>query len=158
MVLPEQEVSRVVHVALPGPYSGAGVEAWEGRFARAQEDTYVAVVGTAQALVRSRLRADLPVLVVTSGTQRVLEGDLVLPELSPVQGACLAASQEYPNLRFRLLDVDTGADLDALAESIVAESVSGAGAVVARRNGRRLVRRFRQCAVPAPNWIPLEGA
>jgi phthiocerol/phenolphthiocerol synthesis type-I polyketide synthase E len=152
---PEGEVLRVVHLAMPTVDSDerGSNETWSDRFAREQERAYLTVVELAQALVRSRVHAQVQVLVVTSRTQRVLADDVLLPERAPIEAACLTVSQEYPNLRFRLLDVDPDEDATTLADGIVTETAGGAGTVVALRGARRLVRRYRGAAMP-----PLEGA
>lgn len=143
------DVRRIVHLTGPFDLDGSDRVDWPTRFNREQQRGYFSVVRLAQALVRSRVHGQVDVLVASSGTQRVQNGDVVRPERRLLEAACLTVSQEYPNLRFRVIDLDPAADVDSCADQLVTESVAGTGFLVAVRAGHRLVRRYRPTKLSA---------
>jgi acyl transferase domain-containing protein len=77
--------------------------------------------------------------VVTAGSQRVLPGDPVRPELATVVGPCRLMPVEYPRVRTRLVDIDATTEHRELLAELRAEP---AEPVVALRGGRRWVPAY----------------
>jgi NAD(P)-dependent dehydrogenase (short-subunit alcohol dehydrogenase family) len=74
--------------------------------------------------------------IVTSGSQRVLDGDRVQPGLATVLGPCRLIPVEYPRVRTRLIDIDAGTPAQALLAELRAEP---SDQVVGLRGARRWV-------------------
>jgi acyl transferase domain-containing protein len=101
------------------------------------------------------------ILVGTVGGASVLDEPVRRPEVALSLGPVLSLPTEVPGLRMRAVDLrfeGAGAHLQASAE-LVAEAAAADGEdVVARRAGRRWVRRVERITVaqPGPGDLPLK--
>lgn len=93
-------------------------------------------------------------VIATAGAHAVLDEPVVRPGAATAFGPVLALPGEVPGLSIRLLDL--GADPAGLDPEVAAAAMVGEAAaadsenLVARRAGRRWLRRFEQCRLPAP--------
>lgn len=139
---------RVVHcwTADPGPVSDEPTVA-HGELNRG----FFSLVRWAQAVGPELMVTPQRWDVVSSEVFAVLGDEPVNPVKATIQGVCRVASQEYPSLRCRQLDLPPPGsgpvDLDALADRVLLELASPAdgGAVALRGAGR-----WAQQPVPAP--------
>jgi acyl transferase domain-containing protein/ubiquinone/menaquinone biosynthesis C-methylase UbiE len=98
----------------------------------------------AKALSGQATVRPLPMLLLASGTTRLLDTDLMDPPRALGAGIARVLPQEYPGLHVSHLDLDGS---DARAEMVLAELAAGTPEpAVAIRNGMRFVERFE----PAP--------
>ncbi|GAA3836620.1 hypothetical protein GCM10022226_68230 [Sphaerisporangium flaviroseum] len=74
--------------------------------------------------------------IVTVGSQRVLPGDAVRPELGTLLGPCRLIPVEYPRVQTRLIDIDVATSPREVLTELRAEP---ADQVVGLRGGRRWV-------------------
>jgi len=122
--------------------------------------THHALVTAAAALEPLREASDpLPIIVATVGLQSVLDEPIRFPERAAVLGPVLALPTEIPTLRMRAVDLDllddrgdgtAKASVERAAAALVEEAATpDRESVVARRSGRRWVRRVERIAVPA---------
>ena len=98
----------------------------------------------AHALSGQQTMRPLPLLIVASGTTRVLGREAMDPPRALGVGVSRVLPQEHPGLRVTHIDVDSSPHV---AEIVVAELAAGApSAALAIRNGTRFVEAFE----PAP--------
>jgi acyl transferase domain-containing protein len=98
-------------------------------------------------------------LVVTSGMQDVVGGDLTAPEQATVLGPCRVIGREYPHVSCRSVDLALSPsgteDLSRLVEQLIIETAAAPAAAVAFRSGRRWVQDYQmQHLPPAGNLQP----
>jgi NAD(P)-dependent dehydrogenase (short-subunit alcohol dehydrogenase family) len=121
---------------------------------------YHALVALATALEPSP-SAPVRVVVATEGGASVLDELVRRPEAALALGPVLTLPTELPGLRMRAVDLRIGGGgpaLEAAARELVAELAAEDGEdVVARRAGRRWVRRVEKVIAPppAPGALPL---
>jgi NAD(P)-dependent dehydrogenase (short-subunit alcohol dehydrogenase family) len=90
----------------------------------------------------------LTVIIATSGAESVLDEPVRDPQAALSLGPVLTLPTEFAGLRMRAVDVDLD-DVDASAKALVEEAALGDGEqLVARRAGRRWVRRFERVTLP----------
>ena len=93
-------------------------------------------------------------IVISSGLQRVVEGDSVEPEKAPLLGLGRVLQQEVEGLLFRSVDIEAPvgdrSSAARVARQILGEIDSGRDPIVAYRQGRRYVRAFESRAVEPP--------
>jgi acyl transferase domain-containing protein len=75
--------------------------------------------------------------VVTSGSHRVLPGDLIRPEVATMLGPCRLIPVEYPRVRTRLVDIDTATTPGSMGALLAELRADPVDQVVALRGGRR---------------------
>ena len=104
----------------------------------------IAALSLAQAAVRSAVQQPPRLLFVTRGAYAVSAGDAVSAAASALIGFARVLTQEHPELRATVLDLEPGCkDTPALVEEFIAELQPGAGEPeVAVRNGQRFVPRL----------------
>jgi acyl transferase domain-containing protein/acyl carrier protein len=91
------------------------------------------------------------IVVATRGAQSVLDERVQDLDALLVTGPVLSLPTEVPGLRMRAVDLDPGraGELDAAARALVEEAaLDDGGALVARRGGRRWVRRHEATRLP----------
>jgi acyl transferase domain-containing protein/acyl carrier protein len=123
---------------------------------------FLSLLYLAQALARAESKAPVRMVVVTSGTQDVVGGDLTSPEKATVLGPCRVIPQEMAHVACQAIDIEVQSGLAgnrALARLVIAELVTGqADAVVAYRKGHRWVNTVEPTRMePANGNLPLES-
>ncbi len=110
-------------------------------------------VETIRALAfSSNYRKSLTIHFLTKEFHDVLGDELAQPKWSFLLGSCLVATQEFPGIRCRQLDLDSCDD--RVAEMVLAECLTpDAESCVAWRRGRRWVRDYAQ--VPLNEASPM---
>lgn len=97
--------------------------------------------------------APLRMVVATAGAHSVVDEAVAAPGTAVAFGPVLALPGEVPGLSMRLLDLAArleAIETQAAAAAVVAEAAAGdAENLVARRAGRRWLRRFESCRLPA---------
>jgi acyl transferase domain-containing protein/acyl carrier protein len=123
-------------------------------FRRTQETGFLSLVHLAQAFAKLNIAQSIHVGVFSTHLQIVLGDERIDPAKATYAGACKVASQEYPQLRFRSVDLsmeDSGNE-DKWIDRIIGElTLEPFEATVAYRRGRRWVQRFDQLEQPAPS-------
>lgn len=110
-------------------------------FDEAQERSFFSLILLAQAFATSGGSAKVNIGVVSECLQSVLGNEQLRSAEATVLGACKVISQEYPNLRCRLIDI--AKPQSRLPELLVREMSSEKfEAVVAYRNESRWVQSF----------------
>jgi len=145
----KQYPSRILHIwsAEPSAELSAkpSADATIQLFDEAQHRSFYSVTFLAQALAKSGKASPVQIGVVADSLHAVLEDENLRSSEATVLGACKVISQEYPNLRCRLIDVVAAQAQDKLAECVVRElSVERFSPVVAYRNGRRWIQEYEQ--------------
>ena len=99
----------------------------------------------AYAFSRQLTVRPLPILIVTAGTARVCDADVIDPARALSAGIARVLPQEHPGLRLAHIDVDGG---EGTAEMLAAELSAGAPEpAVAIRGKRRFTERFESEAI-----------
>ncbi|HEU4534838.1 MAG TPA: SDR family NAD(P)-dependent oxidoreductase, partial [Polyangiaceae bacterium] len=128
--------THVVHAFGLGEASEAGLDAAE--FWRAQGRGALSLLWSARLLGQRPERTSL--VVLANGLHDLTGREALRPEQAPLLGACRSVSLEYPHLRCRLLDLEAArpapAELEWLADRVVAEARSEGDAAVALYRGR----------------------
>jgi phthiocerol/phenolphthiocerol synthesis type-I polyketide synthase E len=117
---------------------------------------FLDVLELGRRLANEAPRSPVDVLVVTRGAQRVVATDAPTLGAPTVEAACLTLTQEYPDIRMRLLDLpapgagtdDAGNDAAATL-SVLEEAGTRSGVLVARRDGQRWEQRYVALPLPA---------
>jgi acyl transferase domain-containing protein len=128
--------------------SGAAVspEVSPESFADSQSKGFDGLLVLAQALGEHMLTEPLRLLVVTDNMQEVTGEESLAPEKATLLGLCKVIPQEYPQFTCRSVDVmlpARAADVEALADNLVAELKAGEpGVSVAYRGRHRWVQAF----------------
>jgi len=118
-------------------------------FDEAQQRSFYSLVYLAQALGKGGAGSAVQIGVVTDGLQSVTGGENLRSYESTVAGACKVISQEYPNIRCRLIDIERSQP--GVAASLLNEITTATSeAVVAYRNGRRWLQRYEAVRLDAP--------
>jgi len=145
---------RIVHLwsLTPGDYGCAPTAA---RFASMQENGFHSLMRLVQALGGEGLEPDTRIAVVSNGLYEVGGDEMLIPEKATLIGPAMVATQEYPGLVCRCLDMDIAADdADRRAELVsqLITEIAGeqAGVAVAYRRGRRWVQAYEQVRLAAP--------
>ncbi|MEU1124607.1 beta-ketoacyl synthase N-terminal-like domain-containing protein [Streptomyces sp. NPDC005899] len=92
----------------------------------------------------ARRRADVDVLIATTGARQVTADERPHPELALLAGPARVLPQEYPGIRVTEVDLDPTAAPEAAARLIAAElrHAAGSAPVVAHRGAERRALRF----------------
>ena len=90
----------------------------------------------------------LPFIVATVGAQTVLDEPVHFPARAAVLGPVLALPFEMPSIRLRAVDVELSKVARAAADIIAEASIRDLETIVARRAGKRWVRRLERIAIP----------
>ncbi len=116
------------------------------------ESAYSAVVALTEGIAMSARGAPIHIVAASAGAASVLDEPVQNPEWASTLGPVLVLPTEVPGLRMRSIDLDIRAgtiNAEAAAEALVEEAASSDGeTLVARRGGRRWVRRFERIALP----------
>jgi phthiocerol/phenolphthiocerol synthesis type-I polyketide synthase E len=116
------------------------------------ESAYSAVVALTEGLAMSARGAPIHIVAASTGAASVLNEPVQNPEAASALGPVLVLPTEVSGLRMRSIDLDTREgtfNAEAAAEALVEEAASPDGETsVARRAGRRWVRRFERLALP----------
>ncbi|HEV7216780.1 MAG TPA: polyketide synthase, partial [Chloroflexota bacterium] len=136
----ERAPRRVVHLWGVEGEAASAVDA--ARFERAQESGFLSVLSLSQALAAQQTAASCDLVLVTSGGQAVRGDEALRPEVATALGACKVIPQEYPNLRWRSVDIELPAPgtaaLQPLLEQLLADLLGEvAEPVTAYRGGYR---------------------
>jgi acyl transferase domain-containing protein len=122
-------------------------------FSEAQDRSFFSLILLAQAWAKSGGSAQVNIGVVSECLQSVLGNEHLRSAEATVLGACKVISQEYPNLRCRLIDI--AKPQSRLPELLVNEMSSEKfDAVVAYRNESRWVQSFEPIRLTKGNQKP----
>jgi NAD(P)-dependent dehydrogenase (short-subunit alcohol dehydrogenase family) len=121
------------------------------------ELSYHSVIALAAALDTS---APVRIVVATTGAESVLAEPVLHPEAALVAGPVLVLPTEIRGMQVRACDlVGDVRDVDMQARELIEEAATGdAESFVARRAGRRWVRRYERVPLPPadPSALPLK--
>jgi phthiocerol/phenolphthiocerol synthesis type-I polyketide synthase E len=140
-----------------------GLEAEAENKVRQLRVLYHAQVAFASGL-RASLKAPVRLIIATSGAQSVLDEPITFVDAAAAYGPVLALPGEVEGLHLRLVDLVTDTRLlppEAAAALVAEAATADAENQVAWRVGRRWLRRFEPCPLPAPtpDTLPLrQGA
>ena len=102
--------------------------------------------------------APLRIVVATAGAHSVLDEAVGAVGLATAYGAVLALPGEVPGLHMRLVDLAATLHLPharpAAADLVAEAAANDAENLIARRAGRRWLRRFERCPLPV---VPIEA-
>lgn len=134
----QQYPDRVLHLWSTEPVKEGTIRSFD----EAQNRSFYSAVFLAQALAKSKASAPVRIGFVADRMHAVLGDETLRSAEATLHGACKVISQEYPNLRCRLIDIDSTQE-EALPELVVRElSVEPFAPVVAYRHGHRWVQNF----------------
>jgi acyl transferase domain-containing protein len=150
----EQYPERIVHCwnVTPGGDGSPSIE----RFECLQEPGFYSPLFLAQALAAERVAEPVEVAVVSNRLHSILGDEDVMPEKITTLAACKGVPQEYPNLRYRSIDLDLrdGPASAELTDQLLAElAQESAAAVVAYRGTQRWEEMYVPLRLP-----PVEAA
>ncbi|HTQ07991.1 MAG TPA: SDR family NAD(P)-dependent oxidoreductase [Polyangiaceae bacterium] len=158
----EEDLARVVQAAgKRGPLGGA-LHLWsmDATAANARLLCYESIVALAAAIEPASRERPLRVIVATAEAESVLDERSVCPEAASVVGPAIVLPVEVPTLGVRAVDFDAStAPVATTARALVEEAAAtDAERLVARRRGRRWVRRLEPLALPPaePGSLPLK--
>ncbi len=147
---------RVVHCAsltMPAAADAAGFE-------RGQKTGLYDLAALIHRITNRPELLNVEVIVVTANADQIDPDTPVRAERAVLQGFCRVVPQEYPTLRCRHVDIDSGTAAPTMAQQLTAEVLSGATeSVVAYRGAHRHTRAFDPVRLhdPAPGagpWRP----
>jgi acyl transferase domain-containing protein/acyl carrier protein len=145
-------VTGAIHLWSTAPSNGADIAL-----------SHHSLIGLAGALDPSPDAAPIQVIVATVGAESVLDEPVHFPERAIVRGPVLSLPTELPGLRMRSVDIEfAGGDaaVENAASILVEEAANRDGEnMVARRAGRRWIRRFERLTLPASDAseLPLKA-
>jgi acyl transferase domain-containing protein/acyl carrier protein len=120
---------------------------------------YDALVALAEGLEISARGLPIHIVAASAGAQSVLDERVIWPKAALAFGPVLVLPTEVPGLRMRSVDLELregSLNVDEAARALVEEAAShDTEAFVARRAGRRWVRRFEQLDLPAADAAAL---
>ncbi|TMQ65450.1 MAG: SDR family NAD(P)-dependent oxidoreductase [Candidatus Eisenbacteria bacterium] len=122
--------------------------------ASAQDVGFFSLLALFQAMGAVAAADDVRLAAVAGGLFDVVGEEVVRPERATLVGACRVASQEYPGLTCRLVDVGE-ADITLAARNIADELEADDGErVVAWRGGHRWVPAYQKIRLEPPSGGP----
>jgi phthiocerol/phenolphthiocerol synthesis type-I polyketide synthase E len=115
--------------------------------------SYDALVALAEGLEHLARGSPIHIVAASTGAQSVLDEPVFWPKAALAFGPVLVLPTEVPGLRMRSVDLELregSLNVDAAARALVEEAASlDTEAFVARRAGRRWVRRFERVDLPS---------
>ena len=121
------------------------------RFERSQGPGFYSLLFLAQALARESVAEPVEVAVVANQLHTILGDEEVMPEKSTALAVCKGVPQEYPNLRYRSIEIDLQrhSASEELVEQMIAEiAQEAAGGVVAYRGAQRWEEMYVPLRLP----------
>jgi acyl transferase domain-containing protein/acyl carrier protein len=121
--------------------------------------SYDALVALAEGLEISARGSPIHIVAASAGAQSVLDEPVIWPKAALAFGPVLVLPTEVPGLRMRSVDLELregSLNIDVAARALVEEAASlDTEGFVARRAGRRWVRRFERLNLPAADAAAL---
>jgi acyl transferase domain-containing protein len=121
--------------------------------------SYNALVALAEGLEVSARGSPIHIVAASAGAQSVLDEPVFWPKAALAFGPVLVLPTEVPGLRMRSVDLELregSLNIDVAARELVEEAASlDTEGFVARRAGRRWVRRFERLDLPAADAAAL---
>ena len=116
------------------------------------ESTYSAAIALAEGIATSTTGVPIQIVIASTGAASVLDEPVQNPAAASIVGPVLVLPTEVPGLRMRSIDLDIREGIinaEAAAQALVEEAASSdSETLVARRAGRRWVRRFERVTLP----------
>lgn len=139
-----QYPNRVLHLWSAEPAKEGTVRAFD----EAQNRSFYSAVFLAQALAKAKASSPVRLGFVADRMHAVLGDETLRSAEATLLGACKVVSQEYPNLRCRVIDVDSTQEVSP--ESLVRElSAESFAPVVAYRHNQRWVQSYEPAQLDA---------
>ncbi|MEZ6088047.1 MAG: SDR family oxidoreductase [Pirellulaceae bacterium] len=125
-------------------------------FESVQGDGFYSLLFLCQALGRRSVPETVHIKVVTSQVQEVLGDESICPAKATIYAPILVASQEYPHLHIRHIDIQTDADTNSRSlELLYREVRSNTPATEIALRGRHLWQRSYQRVALSDSTRPL---
>lgn len=106
---------------------------------------FVSAMNFIQVALKHCTGKDAAIFIATAGTQYVDASDLILPTYAPLWGIGKVLAIEHPELRCRLIDLDSEAQIKTQQEALISELKNFDNEMqVAYRNGARFVSRVEK--------------
>jgi phthiocerol/phenolphthiocerol synthesis type-I polyketide synthase E len=111
--------------------------------------SFLQLIALTSALGHSRRTEPWRIVHVSAGSESVFGEPVTDPYAAVAMGPVLVLPTETPGLNMRSVDIESASEAAAAAAAIVAEAaLDDTEQIVARRMGRRWVRRFERLSLP----------